>query len=183
MAPRRTYTDTERTHVLDLHAKGVTRNAIMRETGYSARFISDTVADAGLTFARGAEVAAATQAKQIDNKARRATIIGRLYAQAEAVLDRLEQPTRYKTMVKGEKGVDIETVLDFIPPGDRRNELTSVGISLDKAVALEKIDTDNGAGQALSMLDRLAEQLQGVPLADLDLGGSEPEAAALPEDQ
>lgn len=181
-------TPADRDRVLALHAEGKGRNEIHRETGYPLNYVSTVVKQAGLTFERGARVAAATAAATMDNKARRANIINRMYRQAEEVLDRLENPTEYTTLTKGTGGAEHATTLDFIPANDRKAELTSIGISLDKAIKLEQVDTDNGAKHAVSMLDRLAEQLEGVSLADIGLGdqdppGGEPEATALPGDQ
>lgn len=154
------YTDTDRQRVLTLHGEGRGRNDIARDTGYSTKFISETVHKEGKSFARTEQVQAATAAKTIDNKSRRVAIIARLYGQAEAVLDRLENPATYKTITKGEKGLEIVETLDFIPPTDRRNELTSVGISLDKAITLEKVDGDNGTERAESMLDKLSADMK-----------------------
>lgn len=172
-------TEHQRQQVRDLHAQGLPRNEIARRVGISNDSVSKICRAAGLGFDR-AGTEAATKAKQIDHKARRTAIISRLYAQSEKILDRLESPGGYKTIAKGERGRDVEVSLDFIPPGDRRNELTSIAISLDKAVALERVDTDNGNGHAISMLDKLAAQLEGITF---EPGSSFPEATPLPQDK
>lgn len=148
------HTPADRALVLKLHAEGKGRNDIQRATSFAASWISKVVADAGLTFERGAEVAAATAAKNADNKTKRAILIGRLYEQATKGLDRLDAPL-YKTTLKASGGAEQVRELDFIPAADRRSELTTVAIALDKALVLEKVDGDNGAERAESVLDRL----------------------------
>lgn len=172
-------TEQQRQQVRDLHAQGLSRNDIARQVGISFDSVSKICKAAGLTFDRAA-TEHATKAAQIDHKARRAKIISRLYAQSETILDRLESQDGYKTIAKGERGRDVEAVLDFIPPADRRNELTSIAISLDKAVALERVDTDNGNGHAISMLDKLAAQLEGITF---EPGSGLPETTPLPQNQ
>lgn len=170
--------EEKRQEVRNLHAQGLTRNEIARQSGVSTYTVSRICDDAGLSFDR-ARTEAATKAKVVDAKARRADIIARLYDQSETILTRLESP-HYKTLVKGERGKDLEVTLDFIPPADRRNDLTSIGITLDKAIALERVDTDNGSGAATSMLDKLAAQLEGI---SLEPGSGLPETTPLPENK
>lgn len=173
--PKRTQADID--IVLELHAQDVTRNDIARQTGYSTAWISNVVKAAGKSFARSAQVQAATEAKVIDNKARRATIVGRLYNRAESLLTRLEATT-FAALVPTGPGVQSPRDLEFVPAGEERNIATSIAIFLDKAMVLEKVDAVPERSDAQSMLGRLAAEL-GVT----GVVSSEPEATELPEGQ
>ncbi|MDQ1053184.1 hypothetical protein QE394_001112 [Arthrobacter sp. SORGH_AS 212] len=173
--PKRTQAD--RDTVLKLHAQGKGRNDIVRETGFSTAWVSNTVRDAGMSFARGERVKAATEAKQADNKARRAALVGRMYDRAEFILNRLEAPT-FDALVPTGPGIQSARELTFVPAGEERNLATSVAVYLDKAMLLEKVDAVPERSEAQSMLGRLAEQL-GVTSAP----SGQPEATGLPEGQ
>lgn len=84
--------DDERTRILELHAEGVSRNDIARQLQRSPGVVSKVVAAAGKSFDRGGQVAAATQAKQQDNRARRAALESRFLDEANLLLDQLHQP-------------------------------------------------------------------------------------------
>lgn len=173
--PKRTQADID--VVLKLHAQNKGRNDIVRETGYSTAWVSNVVRDAGLSFARGERVKAATEAKTADNKARRAKLVGRMYDRAEFILDRLEKPT-FSALVPIGPGQQSPRDLNFVPAGEERNLATSVAVYLDKAMLLEKVDAVPERSEAQSMLGRLAEQL-GVTSAS----SGQPEATELPEGQ
>ncbi|ASO21557.1 hypothetical protein FHR81_003200 [Actinoalloteichus hoggarensis] len=85
-------TDTERDRVAAPHAAGRARAAIARALGRSPSTVGKIASAARLSWDRTA-TASAIAAKQIDNMARRATIVGRLYDQAAAQLDRLNRST------------------------------------------------------------------------------------------
>ncbi|KRE79958.1 hypothetical protein [Arthrobacter sp. Soil763] len=164
--PKRTQAD--RDIVLALHAQDKGRNDIVRETGYSTAWVSKVVKEAGMSFARSERVKAATEAKTQDNKTRRANIIGRLYKQAEDILTRLEADT-FSTLVPTGPGIQSARDLDFIPPGDHRNLATSIAIFMDKALLLEKTDTDTSGTAAV---DKWLEYMTSAPLPTP--GGAEP---------
>ncbi|MCI2424110.1 helix-turn-helix domain-containing protein [Saccharopolyspora sp. K220] len=96
----------------ELHAQGKTRNDIAREIGRSPSTVSRLAHAAGLSFDRS-KTAAATQAKQRDNAARRADLVRRLYGRGEANLGRLEAP-RYKFTTATVNGIETK-VLDHVP--------------------------------------------------------------------
>jgi len=154
-AANRPVTDAEREDILRRHAAGETRNSIARALGRSGSIISGIVAEAGGTFARAPEIAAATTARQIDNKARRVAIVDRLYTRTETVLDRLEAD-RYEFVLSGPEGP--ETIRAEHPPAqDERHLSGSISGYLTAAARLEAIDAGDGAADARSMLGALAE--------------------------
>lgn len=173
--PKRTQADKDT--VLALHAQDISRNDIARQTGYSTAWISNVVKEAGKSFTRSDRVKAATEARVVDNKARRAKLVGRMYDRAEFILDRLEKPT-FSALVPIGPGQQSPRDLNFVPAGEERNLATSVAVYLDKAMLLEKVDAVPERSEAQSMLSRLAEQL-GVTNAP----SSEPETTGLPEGQ
>lgn len=111
----------------------------------------------------------------MDGKLRRQNITERLYGQAEKILDDLEAPT-FTTILKGEYGREGEEELSFVPPTDRKTLLQALGTALTTTAKLESVDTDNGVAGAVSMLDRLVEQIGAIG----DDGGF-PETVEVPE--
>ena len=107
----------------------------------------------GLTFDR-AKTAAATHARQIDNRARRTEIVGRLYGRAEQVLSRLEAPG-YKFTATTVHGIETKT-LDHVPAPDEKALASALSTHLGAAARLEVIDADKGSDGAKSMLGGLA---------------------------
>lgn len=139
--------------IRELAAKGLSRNAIARELGISNYSVSKY---AGVGFDRSA-TAAATQAKQVDNKARRASIAERLMAQAERTLTRLEGDT-YTYRVKVADSTFVVT--DSQPNSeDERNHVTGIAALMQTVARLEALDADAGAAAGRSMLRALGEAL------------------------
>lgn len=149
-------TDAERELIRALHAQGLGRNAIALEVGRSAGTISTIVKQLGLSFDRS-KTAAATEARQIDNRARRTALIGRAYARAEKIYDRLEADT-YRFTASTVAGIETAD-LDHVPAQDEKALAGAAGSHLSHAVKLEQVDADNGAGESTSMLDALAAGL------------------------
>jgi shikimate 5-dehydrogenase len=147
----------------------------MNADGHSLRDVARTLgrisrvgAKEGLTWARTGHTAAATAAASADNKARRVSIVARLYDQAEALLDRLEATEYTFTATTGQ---GIETITLAEPPAQEVKALVqSISSAAASAAKLEQIDSDQGAEGARSMLAGLAEGLRRV-------------AASLPEDE
>jgi len=114
-------------------------------------------------------------------------IITDLYGLAKGIIGQLKSPSEHWTLARNEEGAERAYLPGFIPSQDKQREATTLGIMLDKAERLEKIDSDNGVNAGRSMLEKLAEQLGAMPVVDPDVGesggGGEPSAAALPADE
>lgn len=153
-------TDSERGRILELHGEGMSRNRIAREVGRSSYAVSKTVADAGLSFARGDQVKAATEAVRVDNASRRANAIRRLYEQSERVFDRLDADV-FKATGYDKSGNAIVTDLhrDEIPPADYRHLSATAANMLHSAAKLEQVDAGRNGGQARSVVDRMWDAL------------------------
>lgn len=146
----RPWTDHDTDRLRELHGQGKTLTAIARELDRSKYLISTKAKDAGLSWDRS-RTAAATHARTVDARARRAAIKDRLYGRAEAILDRLEAET-FDTLVMS-AGSQEHRNLTFVPPQDERHLSSSASTYLAAAERLEKLDADAGTQQAVGMLD------------------------------
>ncbi|GAA2772869.1 helix-turn-helix domain-containing protein [Saccharopolyspora taberi] len=149
-------TDTERARVRELHEQGKTRNDIAKLMGRSPGTVTVIARELGLSFDRSA-TAAATEAKQRDNRARRAELVDRLYTRAERVLETLEAD-EYRFTATTINGIETER-LGHVPAQDERHLSSSISTHLTTAAKLEAIDADGQAEAARSMLGSLAEAL------------------------
>ncbi|MFB7908125.1 helix-turn-helix domain-containing protein [Kitasatospora sp. NPDC056076] len=161
-------TDEVRAEILRLHAENLSRNEIMRRVDRSARTVTETVHDAGLTFARSAQVVAATNARQADNKDRRTRAVQRLYDRVERIQDRLaEDEYRYQHVTH--TGMVVTVSDEYPPASDEKHLAGAVTGYLNAAARLEAIDAGTGADDALSMLGALAAGI--ARYAEEDTGG------------
>lgn len=83
-------TAAEKARILEAIKAGERRNDISRRFGRSPSTVSKIAHDAGLNFDRTA-TAAATKAKQHDNRARRAALAPEFLAKAEQALDKINE--------------------------------------------------------------------------------------------
>lgn len=140
-----------------LHKQGLGRNAIARETGLSAGIVSRIAKDQGLTFDR-AQTQAATEAKVIDAKARRAALALALLDDAARLREQLWQSHTYWDW--GGKDHTYDEITKPEPtPTDKLKLMQAVGTAVDRAVKLDDYDADPGTDAARSMLDNLAQAL------------------------
>jgi len=146
--------------VAELHAKGLGRNDIARQSGISEGTVGNIARDLGLTFDRAAVCAPATEAKRQDNAALRAQLIDRLYREANRKLTQLESEKveLWPTLARGEGGVEETQRLSYIPARDYSQVSQSVGYLVSHAARLESIDNPAGAA-ATSLLQALAERI------------------------
>ncbi|WP_433465717.1 helix-turn-helix domain-containing protein [Spirillospora sp. CA-128828] len=161
-------TPEERDRIAQLHAEGKTRNDIARELGRSQSTITKVARELGLTFDRTA-TAAATKAKQLDAKARRAQLKLDLLDDAERLRLRLWEPT---TVVLSTPKGPAEVRLPLPPARDARDIMGAVQAAVRSHVDLDRLDVSDGADNAKSMLGQLGEALQ---IAADQLGQADPE--------
>lgn len=156
MAQREPITDAERVRVRELHAAGESRNDIAKALGRSPSTVSAIAKDAGLAFDRST-TAAATEAQQQDNKAKRAELVARLYRRAERNLDTLEAD-EYRFTATTVNGIETET-LGHVPAQDERHLSSAISTNLASAAKLEQIDADDSAAAGRSVLGGIAAAL------------------------
>lgn len=125
--------------------------------------VTTVVREAGLSFERGPEVAAATEARKADNATRRASSVGRLYDLADRLLARLESDTFKATAESWGAVVVSELPQDAAPAGDVRSLASSVSNLLQSAAKLEQVDAGrSGAEGAVSVITALGEQMRAL---------------------
>lgn len=157
--------------VAELHTQGLTRNAIARTLNRSGKTVSRIAESLGLTFERGEQVKAATQARVIDAKARRAALAVALLDDAERLRQQLwKQSIAFN--IGGKNNVYTEHPIPEPTFADKRNIIQAVGVAIDRAVKLDSYDADPGLEAAKSMLGALAAGL-GAAYEQLVAGESE----------
>lgn len=125
----------KRRKVAELHAQGYSRNRISRELGISTAIVTRIAAEAGLSFDRTI-TRAATEAVMDDLKTRR----GKLAVGLLDDIDRL-RPMLFESRLVVGKYDQISMVEPTTT--DVKNLLISIGIALDKHIALTKLDSDD----------------------------------------
>lgn len=154
----RPITETDRRAVRRHHAAGMTRNAIAKKIKRSPSTVSNIAKDAGLTFERGAEVVAATEARRIDLAARRVTLAETLHEDAEKLREQLWQPCTVGEFA-GKEGEWHTADLDRPRFGDQRAILGAAGIAIDRSLKLQPAVGGEQADQVTSMLGQLGAAL------------------------
>lgn len=154
----RPVTDADRNQVVQLHAQGHSRNEIARSIGRSGRTVS-RIADAlGLTFERGEQVQAATQAKVIDAKAKRAQLALDLLDDAARLREQIWLPA--KVFNFGGRDNDYNEVTHDEPPAvDKLKLIQAAATAASQSLKLDEYDRQTGADEERSMLVDLAEKL------------------------
>ncbi|TDC42080.1 helix-turn-helix domain-containing protein [Micromonospora sp. KC213] len=155
-APR-PVTQADYDQVRELHAQGLSRNAIAEQIARSGRTVSRLAGEMGLSFDR-ARTRAATEAKKDDARAKRAQLANDLLDDAARLRRQLWQPADY--VDHGGKEYDrVDWTLDEPTFADKLKIMQAVGIAADKAVRLDEYDADPGIDAAKSMLGALAKGL------------------------
>lgn len=172
--------DTEREAILDdIRAGELSRNAIARKYERSVGTITNIAATAGLSetaFDRSASKAA-TRARIADSAARRAEIAVGLLDDVAFFRAKFRQEWSKTVVVPGVGAQRVEADSAEIATGLQRL-MTSVGIAVDKHMALEKHDsgdagTDEAKGLILGMADGLRQIVAASDRADGVPDGSE----------
>lgn len=159
MAARRTprpITNADRDRVAELHAEGKSRNDIAEIMDRSGSIISGIAERLGLTFERGAEVVAATAARQADLDERRSILATRFAAIAEDSLERIYQATTVYSF-GGKNNEYNDHTFDEAPIAERVKLMTAAAIAIDKSLKLAPAGQSGGADDAKSMIGKLAQ--------------------------
>ncbi|WP_217183383.1 hypothetical protein [Streptomyces sp. AC495_CC817] len=151
--------ETQKAHVLSLHAEGLARNEIARRVGISAGSVTNICRAADRTFDRS-ETKQATEARQVDLAAGRIRLAEKMLAASEDMLDVIDGP--YEVYNFGGKDNTFESrVLDSAPVEVRRNVITTAGITFDKLTRIVE-RSDTGLDQAVGVIDTLAAGFTAV---------------------
>ncbi len=153
-------TDADRARFAELHSRGLGRNDIARELQRSPSTVTKLARAAGVTFDRTA-TAAATAAKQLDNRARRAALESGLLDDAEYLRGKLRKP--YTVWAFGGIANEFNTAeLDEPDAKATRELMSAVAQAVTSSVALAKVDQDAGVDHARSVLGQLGDALRQV---------------------
>ncbi|MFH8403748.1 helix-turn-helix domain-containing protein [Streptomyces sp. NPDC018019] len=158
---REPITDADRDEVRRLHAAGNTRNQIAREIGRSGSTVSKIARDLNLSFERGPEVVAATEARRIDLAARRQQLAETLHQDAERLRAQLWEPCTIGAF-GGKDNQWSEQALDRPQFSDQRQILAATSIAIDRSLRLAPAEGGEGADQVRSMLGTLGDVLTGA---------------------
>jgi hypothetical protein len=156
MAKPRPITDADYTQLAELHAQGLSRNAIAKAMDRGTSSISRMAAKAGLDFDRS-RTQIGTEAKVIDARAKRAELAVRLLDDAERLRQRMHQP--YRVWKLTNDGDLVTGVLDLPDARDQRDLSVALNTAVNASLRLEEFDADPGINGAKSMLGALAAGL------------------------
>jgi hypothetical protein len=132
-------TDGELDRLRQMHSTGASRNQIAAALGRSGSTITSHAQRLGLTFERGTEVAAATAAKVMDAKARRAQLQLDLLAKAERLLSQIDQPTLAFNFGGKENTYEQKTIPE--PTfADKRNIIQAVSVAVGTSIKIDEHD-------------------------------------------
>lgn len=148
-------TEQDYDNVRRLHAAGLGRNDICRETGRSANLVSAIAAELGLSFARAPEVALAMEERRAQLAERRLALAEAYMADAENLRAQAWQPTTYFDWGGKDHDYD-ERVMPEPTPADKRALFSASGMAADRSLKLAPPSGGTGAEEALSMLGSLA---------------------------
>lgn len=155
---REPITDTDRDQVRRLHAEGKSRNEIARTIGRSGSTVSKIARELDLSFERGPEVVAATEARRMDLAARRQQLAEALHQDAERLRAQLWAPCTIGAF-GGKDNEWSQVDLDRPPFAEQRQILAATSIAVDKSLKLAPAEGGEGAEQVRSMLGTLGEVL------------------------
>lgn len=140
------------------------RAAIAREHGVGPRTVTRYAEQLGIVNAdlwRTDSIRAATVSALDRRRAERSKLADRLQAEADRLLDQMDGP--FLVFNFGGKDNDYnEHHLDRAPTGDVKNLMHSVGIAIDRALAIDKNDAQPDDTNADDTLARLFDGLAGA---------------------
>lgn len=157
MATPRPWTTDDDTNLTSLHADGATLTAAARTMGRSKATVSRHAARLGLTWDRAA-TAAATEAKVLDAKARRAQLQLDLLGDAERLRSQLWQPTVVFNF-GGKDNTYNETRLTEPTFADKLKIVQAAGIAVDRSLKLDLHDSAATATAVVGLLQQTATAL------------------------
>jgi hypothetical protein len=162
----------DRAAVRRLHKQGKSRNDIARAIKRSPSTVSKIATALGLSFERGAEVVAATEARRIDLAARRVALAEALHQDAERLRTQLWEPCVHGAF-GGKENVWSQVNLDRPLFADQRNILAATGTAIQQSLKLQPAEGREGSDEVRSMLGALGEALTQAAADTDDDGGAD----------
>jgi len=155
--PGQPLTADEERELTRLHAEGLSMRKVAKEMDRSLSSVQRVSRRLGLTWDHSS-TAAATAAKQIDNRARRAALETLLLENAEHLAQQVRLPHEYIDH-GGKDFIEVRWVQDEPTPTDKLKLMQAVGIGIDRSIRIAEFDADAGTATVRSMLLGLAEAL------------------------
>jgi transposase-like protein len=154
--PSKPITDAERAQIIEAVNAGETRNDIARKMKRSPSSVSKIAHAAGLGFDRS-KTAAATKAKQADNRERRARIASQMLDDVEKLQSQMFAPTLVYNF-GGRDNTYNEHKLDQPSFRDKRDLATSIRQLMTTVLDTERIDQPQaGHGVMEQLVDAIAK--------------------------
>lgn len=153
-------TPDDRADFLVLHGRGLSRNAIAAELGRSPSTVTKLARLAGVTFDRTA-TAAATAAKQADNRALRAALERELLLDADRMRRQLFAPVVVYAF-GGKENEYNEHELTELDVRGKKDLMAAVTSAITSSLQLAKVDQDAGVDHSRSVLGQLGAALQAI---------------------
>ncbi|MEC3977887.1 helix-turn-helix domain-containing protein [Amycolatopsis sp. H20-H5] len=150
-------TNEDRERVRALHAAGRNRNQIAKDIGRSGATVSKIARELGLSFDRSA-TAAATEAKVIDAKARRAALAVALLGDAERLREQLFAPAEIHSF-GGKENTHNSVQVPQPQFADQRNIIQATSTAITTSLRLDQHDGDSSNEQVGSLLGALFESI------------------------
>lgn len=157
MATPRPWTATDNARLASLHADGATLTAAARQLERSKATVGKYAARLGLTWDRTA-TAAATEAKVIDARGRRAVLQLDLLDDAARLREQLWKPTVVFNF-GGKDNTYEERELPEPTFADKLKIVQATGIAVDRSLKLDLHDSAAGAAQIVGILQQTAAAL------------------------
>ena len=151
-------TQADYDRVKELHAQGLSRNEIARQSGRSQKTVSRLAQEMGLSFERAGATAKATEAKKADGAARRAQLQLDALAAAHKLMGQMFSPALVYNFGGKENDYN-STTLDEPPFADKRNIATAIQALAATALKLAEYDKATGSESEKSMLTDLRQAL------------------------
>lgn len=158
MATNNPLTKRELDRIKALHSEGKSRNDIAKDLGRSASTITAACNKLGLSFDR-TKTAAATKAKVLDARAKRAELMNKLLDDAEKLRQQLWEETTIWSF--GGKDNTFNSKKVSRPPfKDQRDIVNAVSTTITASLRLDEHDKGTNVDDAKSVLRGLAEKLK-----------------------
>lgn len=157
----RTWTPDEDTLIRDGYANGVPVRQLAKQLGCGIGTVSKRAATIGATTTARSQVAAAVEAKQLDAKAKRATLKANLLDDAARLRAQLWEPAEYVDH-GGKEFVEVRWTMPTPVYTDQLKLMQATSTAIGSYERLEKLDADTGLTDAVGMLDKIAAEIARV---------------------
>lgn len=168
MATRRDWTDAEDTQLRTLAAAGQSIRKMADAVDRHPSSVKRRLDRLGIHGDR-TQTAAATQAKVIDAKARRAALELELLEDAEELRRRMFAPTKVYNF-GGKDNTYNEREVDEPPHADKLKLMQAATLAVDRSLKIATHDADTGVAEAVGALDQIADALHEVAKTLPDMG-------------